>query len=116
MGTALVAKQCSARARQSADSRTGKLQASTTLPSISAIKRSTIAHGASVPSLEISGTNFVSGCKVNVNDSPRATTSFEATKITIALTAADIAQTGKLKLKVVNPNNETSNEFGVDVS
>ncbi|MBC7815779.1 MAG: hypothetical protein IAG10_02645 [Planctomycetaceae bacterium] len=104
-------------ATKSPDSRNGKLRANATRPTIASITPPTIVHGTSpAPSLEISGTNFVNGCKVKVNGSLRTPSSTDVTKVTIGLTDADIAVAGKLKLVVVNPNAETSDEAEVSIT
>jgi hypothetical protein len=91
-------------------------QAQSSAPTIASISPLTIPRGASpVPLLSIAGSNFVNGCKVRVNNSERTITSFSPDKVTVNLVPADIASATTLKIVVVNPNGETSNEATVTV-
>jgi hypothetical protein len=86
-------------------------QAQSSAPTIASISPLTIPRGASpVPLLSIAGSNFVNGCKVRVSNSERMITSFSPDKVTVSLVPADIASATTLKIVVVNPNGEASNE------
>ena len=53
--------------------------------------------------LTVNGAGFVSGAKVEWNDSPRATTVVSSTKVTATITASDIAAAGTVFVTVSNP-------------
>jgi hypothetical protein len=90
-------------------------QAQSSAPTIQSVP-SPIPRGANpVPPLNIEGSNFVSGCKVRVNSADRMITSFSADKLTVNLLPTDVASATTLKIVVVNPNGETSNEVTVTV-
>src|SRR5208282_6587074 len=54
-------------------------------------------------SLTVTGTGFVSGAVVNWNGSPRPTTFVSNSKVTAAITAADIATAKTALITVTNP-------------
>ncbi len=60
-------------------------------------------------SLEVTGTNFVNGATVRVNNSGRTTTFISSTKLNATISASDVAQVGELSLTVVNPSTNPSN-------
>ncbi|EMI17100.1 putative membrane protein [Rhodopirellula maiorica SM1] len=102
---------------KNADRRTERLQPDAAKPVITEITPPTIKHGMTPPpTLEISGTHFVTGCKVKVNGSLRDPTSVASTKVTVGLTTADVAKARKLSIVVINPNNESSGEVTVEVT
>ncbi|MFG0262441.1 MAG: hypothetical protein ACF788_08625, partial [Novipirellula sp. JB048] len=102
---------------KTADRRAEKLHPGATKPTIARLTPDTIVHGkSSPPPLEVRGTNFVTGCKVKVNDSLREPTSVVATKVTVGLIAADIKEPGELKVEVVNPSGESSGEAKVNIT
>jgi tetratricopeptide (TPR) repeat protein len=85
-------------------------------PTITSISPATIRRGASpAPLQSITGSNFVNGCKVRVNNAERPITSFSPDTVTINLLPADIASATTLKIVVVNPNGKTSEEITVTV-
>jgi FG-GAP-like repeat len=59
--------------------------------------------GGPVFSLTVTGTGFVSGAVVNWNGSPRPTTFVNSSRVTAAITAADIATSKTALITVTNP-------------
>ena len=103
------------RANPRADALQG--QAPNPKPRISGVQPPTVPRGtAPPPKLVISGSNFTSGCQVKVNGAARPVTSPSPTQLTVDLEAGDIAQPGSLKIVVVNPTGETSDQFTVTVT
>lgn len=68
--------------------------------------------------LTLAGSGFVSTSQAQVNSINRATTFVSATQLTVAISAADIANTGTLKFTVVNPTpgGGTSNEASLPIT
>jgi subtilisin len=74
------------------------------VPTISTLSPSVIANGSTAFTLTVNGSNFVEGAKVRWNGSNRTTTFVNATQLTAAITAADIATAGSFPISVVNPS------------
>lgn len=72
-------------------------------PLISSISPTAAAPGGAAFTLTVVGANFVSGSVVNWNGSPRTTTFVSVTKVTAAITAADIATAATALVTVTNP-------------
>src|ERR1039458_9046051 len=73
------------------------------VPSISSLSPSAALVGAAAPLLTVNGTNFVVDSTVQVNGSNRTTTYVNATQLTASLTTADVASSGTVPIRVVNP-------------
>jgi hypothetical protein len=73
------------------------------VPYLNPIVPSATAPGGPAFTLTVTGTGFVSTSVVNWNGSPRTTTYFSSSKLTAAITAADIASPGTATLTVVSP-------------
>jgi hypothetical protein len=73
------------------------------VPQESSLSPSSAIAGAGAGPLNIFGTNFNSSSQVTINAQPRTTTFVAATQLRIALTAADLMQTGVLQIVVINP-------------
>jgi len=104
-----------------ADPRKDKLdtanQTTAPAPQIASVAPATVASGTNPPpSLTISGSNFVKGCVVRVNNTGRQPASVTSTEIKLNLTSQDIANPGTLTLVVVNPDKQISNEAKVTVT
>jgi uncharacterized membrane protein YeaQ/YmgE (transglycosylase-associated protein family) len=56
----------------------------------------------------VTGSNFVEGCSVLLNDSPQQTAFDSATQLTAAIAKESLASSGILKLTVVNPDQTRS--------
>jgi FG-GAP-like repeat/Abnormal spindle-like microcephaly-assoc'd, ASPM-SPD-2-Hydin/FG-GAP repeat len=67
------------------------------------------APGGAAFTLTVNGTGFVSGAIVNWNGSPRTTTLVSGSRLTAAITAADIAAAKTASISVTNPGAASSN-------
>jgi trimeric autotransporter adhesin len=72
-------------------------------PAIASLMPSTIAMGGSAFTLTVMGTNFANGATVYWNGGSRPTTFVSSTKVTAAITAADIATAQTIPVYVRNP-------------
>jgi CSLREA domain-containing protein len=72
-------------------------------PTLTSLAPNTTAAGGAAFTLTINGTNFVANTVAQWNGSPRATTFVNATQVTAAITAADVASMGTAPVTVVNP-------------
>lgn len=72
-------------------------------PTITSLAPSFAAAGGPAFTLTVNGANFVSGSVVRWNGNGRATTVVSATKLTAAISAADIASPGTASITVANP-------------
>jgi len=74
--------------------------------------------GSAAFTLKINGTGFIAASQVKFNGTDRATTLVSATQLTIAVTAADIANTGSITIAVANPTpgGGTSNQLTLPIN
>jgi hypothetical protein len=72
-------------------------------PSVSSLSPSSATTCGTAFSLTVSGGNFISTSVVQWNGSTRTTSYVSATKLTTAITAADVAVAGTASVTVVNP-------------
>jgi hypothetical protein len=72
-------------------------------PAITSINPNVVADGGSAFTLTVTGTNFVAGAQILINNSPRVTTFVSSTQLTTTIAAADIANPGTVSVQVVNP-------------
>jgi hypothetical protein len=72
-------------------------------PAISGIDPTSVRAGGSAFALTVNGANFVGGSVVRWNGSNRPTTYVNHTRLTAAITAADIAAAGPASVTVLNP-------------
>jgi hypothetical protein len=77
---------------------------------------SSIAHGTGNTLLTLSGSNFLPGVAVNWNGAYRTTTIIDATHLTVAIPAGDLAAAGTATLTVVNPNASASSALTVTIN
>ncbi len=77
---------------------------------------STIAKGSGNTMLTLTGSNFVPGVGVTWNGSYRTTTIVDATHLSIAIPASDLAATGSGKIVATNPDASASNALTVTVN
>jgi hypothetical protein len=75
-----------------------------TLPTISSLSPSTLAHGAGAFTLTVTGTGFQSGCIVCWGGANRTSTYLSATQATAKILASDIAAAGSVNVTVLNPD------------
>lgn len=73
------------------------------VPTLASLDPASVVAGGAGFTLTLNGTGFVTASVVQVNGNNRATTLVNGTRLTIALTAADVAAAGTLTLAVVNP-------------
>lgn len=89
-------------------------------PSVSSLSPSSATTCGTAFSLTVSGGNFISTSLVQWNGSGRATSYVSATKLTAAITAADVAAAGTASVTVVNPapggGTSSSTTFFIDCS
>ena len=83
---------------------------------LSSSSATTIAHGAGNSMLTLTGTNFLPGAAVTWNGSYRTTTWVNATQVTVAIPASDLANTGTASLVVTNPGAAASNTLTVAIN
>jgi len=83
---------------------------------LSASSTSTIAKGTGNTILTLTGSNFVPGVAVTWNGSYRTTTIVDATHLTVAIPASDLAGAGTGKLVATNPGASASNSLTVTIN
>ena len=85
-------------------------------PVITSLSPSTVTVGAAF-TLNVFGTNFVSGATVQWNGSGRPTTFGSGNQLTASIPASDVATSGSVQITVVNPSSGgTSNSAILTVS
>jgi hypothetical protein len=72
-------------------------------PTIASISPTSAIAGGAAFTLTVNGTNFVSGSTVNLNSNAQTTTFVNATQLTGAILASDIATAGNFSVTVTNP-------------
>jgi hypothetical protein len=75
----------------------------------------TIARGSGNTLLTLTGSNFVPGVAVNWNGSYRTTTILDATHLTVAIPASDLAVAGTASVTAINPGAGTSSAITIAV-
>jgi uncharacterized membrane protein len=75
----------------------------------------TVAHGSGNTLLTLTGSNFVPGIAVMWNGSYRTTTIVDATHLTAAIPASDLATVGTASVTVVNPGAATSSALTITI-
>lgn len=73
------------------------------VPTAGSLSPASATAGGAAFTLTVTGTNFVSGSVVRWNGADRTTTFVSSTQLTVAITAADIAQGGSASVTVFNP-------------
>ena len=77
---------------------------------------STIAKGSGNTLLTLTGSNFVPGVAATWNGSYRTTTIVDATHLTVAIPASDLAATGSGNIAATNPGASASNVLTIAVN
>jgi uncharacterized repeat protein (TIGR01451 family) len=77
---------------------------------------SSITHGAGNTLLTLTGTNFLPGVAVTWNGSYRTTTIVDATHVTVAIPASDLAAAGSASLVATNPGATGSNALTITIN
>jgi hypothetical protein len=75
-----------------------------------------ITHGAGNTLLTLTGTNFLPGVAVTWNGSYRTTTIVDATHVTVAIPASDLASAGSGSLVATNPGAPASSALTVTIN
>jgi hypothetical protein len=75
-----------------------------------------IAHGSGNTVLTLMGSNFAPGVAVTWNGSYRTTTIVDATHVTVAIPASDLANSGTASLVATNPGGPASNTLQVTIN
>ena len=76
----------------------------------------TVTHGAGNTLLTLTGSNFLPGVAISWNGSYRTTTIVDATHVTVALTAADVASAGTASAVATNPGAPASAALTVTIN
>ena len=97
-----------AAAGEGDDKRKGSLNHDGAAITITGVDPKSVPPGSPDQTITISGTNFVAGCKVSLNDVGLATTFESETKVTAKIPAASLVAAGTSKLTVVNPDGKAS--------
>ena len=79
------------------------------VPTLISSSPSSVAHGGGNFYLTVTGTNFLPGAAVLWNGVQRTSTYVSATKVRVAIPAADIVKAGTANLTAVNPGTTASN-------
>lgn len=75
-----------------------------------------ITHGGGNVLLTLTGSNFLPGVAVEWNGSYRTTTIVDATHVTVAIPASDLASAGSASLTAVNPGAAASNALTLTIN
>jgi hypothetical protein len=75
-----------------------------------------VVHGAGNTMLTLTGSNFVPGVAVTWNGSYRTTTIVDATNVTVAIPASDLASSGSGSLVATNPGASASSALTVTIN
>jgi hypothetical protein len=86
-----------------------------TAATLTGASASTIAQGSGNTLLTLTGSNFVPGVAVMWNGSYRTTTVVDATHLTVAIPASDLAASGAASLTAVNPGAVTSPALTISI-
>lgn len=87
--------------------------AAATLGSSSA---ASLTHGSGNTLLTLTGTNFLPGVAVTWNGNYRTTTIVDASHVTVAIPASDLASAGTATLTATNPGAPASNQLTISVN
>jgi trimeric autotransporter adhesin len=87
-----------------------------TAASLSSSSASTIAHGSGNTMLTLTGSNFLPGVAVTWNGAYRTTTIVDATHVTAAIPASDLATTGTATVIATNPGAATSSALQITIN
>ncbi len=87
-------------------------------PVLTTLDPALVLAGSAAFTLQLNGTGFIAGSQVKFNGADRATTFVNATQLTIAVTAAEVANTGSITIAVVNPTpgGGTSNQLTLPIN
>jgi hypothetical protein len=78
-------------------------------PTLASVNITTASHGAGNLRITVTGSNLVPGATVNWNGAPRTTTRTDATHLSVAIPASDLAAAGTASVTITNPASAASN-------
>lgn len=87
-----------------------------TAPVLTGSSTTTITHGSGNTMLTLTGTNFLPGVAVTWKGSYRTTTIVDATHVTVAIPASDVASAGSASLVATNPGSPASNALTITIN
>jgi trimeric autotransporter adhesin len=87
-----------------------------TAASLSSSSATTVAHGSGNTMLTLTGSNFLPGVAVTWNGAYRTTTIVDATHVTVAIPASDLASAGTATLVATNPGAAASSALHVTIN
>src|SRR6266568_286913 len=82
--------------------------AAATVPVITSLNPNSAIAGTGIVTLQVTGSNFISGAIVRVNGGSRSTTFVDSQHLTAQLFATDTIQPATLQIVVANPGNSLS--------
>ena len=74
------------------------------------------SHGTGNTMLTLTGSNFIPGVAVTWNGNYRTTTIVDATHVTVAIPASDLASAGSASLVATNPGASVSHALTVTIN
>jgi hypothetical protein len=86
------------------------------IPTLSSLSVSSAAHGGGNLSLVVTGRNLAPGATVDWNGSPRTTTRMDATHLSVAIPASDLAAAGTASVTITNPATAASNKLSFTIN
>jgi hypothetical protein len=95
---------------------TPQLLGTNSAASLTSSSYGSITHGAGNTLLTLTGTNFTPGVAVTWNGSYRTTTIVDATHVTVAIPASDLANSGTGTLVATNPGGPASNTLQITIN
>lgn len=87
-----------------------------TAATLTSISSTTITHGAGNTLLTLTGSDFVPGVAVTYNGSYRTSAIVDATHLSVAIPAGDLAAAGSASLVAVNPGASASNTLSLTIN
>jgi trimeric autotransporter adhesin len=85
-------------------------------PTLSSLSVTSATHGSGNLSFVVTGSNLVAGATVDWNGSPRTTTRVDATHLSVAIPASDLAAAGTASITITNPATAASNQVSFTVN
>jgi trimeric autotransporter adhesin len=83
---------------------------------INASSVSAVAHGSGNTLLTLTGSNFLPGVAVTWNGSYRTTKIIDATHVSVAIPASDLAQPGSATITAINPGAASSASLTISIN
>lgn len=95
---------------------TPQLLGSNTAATLTSSSVTSVTHGSGNTLLTLTGSNFAPGVAVTWNGSYRTTTIVDATHVTVAIPASDLAAAGSGSLVATNPGGPASNALTITIN